>query len=501
MMDDKKHNILYVDDEESNIRIFKNTFRRHYNIHTALTGKEGLQILDEKRIDLIITDQRMPGMSGLEFLKKAVHKYPELNRILITAYSDYDVLHRAINEAQIFQYIEKPWDQKDVETIIEHALEVHRLRQEKEQLTSDLKESEEKFREMAENINDVFWLKTENKILYISPSFEKIWGITSEKMYNNLHFFIHGIQPEDEQKMKEVLHSNEYLEKGIFDKEYRILNTDHEIRWIRARSFPIYDENKTVVRQAGIASDITRQKEAEMGLIKAKEKAEENDQLKSAFLANMSHEIRTPMNGIIGFTELLSNIDVSNEEQKYYISIINECCHQLLTIVGDILDFSKIETGQVELHKKYHNIEKLLNESYNFFSQQASDKNIQLSYQIDLEDEKPEIFTDKSLFTQILNNLLCNAIKFTDEGSVNFGCKKQKDKLIFYISDTGIGIPQDLTKKIFERFLRVRSKKAQQYRGTGLGLSIVKGYIDLLGGKIWLESILNKGTTFYFTIT
>lgn len=138
MSDPRKYTILYVDDEESNLRIFKNTFRKDYNILTATSGTEGLEVLNSQDVDLILTDQRMPGMSGIDFLKKAFSKYPELNRILVTAYSDYDVLREAVNELKIFQYVEKPWREEDIKTTIDSALEIHRLKIENQNLTSSL---------------------------------------------------------------------------------------------------------------------------------------------------------------------------------------------------------------------------------------------------------------------------------------------------------------------------------------------------------------------------
>ncbi|MDA3927716.1 MAG: response regulator [Prolixibacteraceae bacterium] len=138
MNKDLKYTILYVDDEESNLRIFKNTFRKQYNILTASSGIQGLELLEKGNIDLILTDQRMPGMSGVDFLKKTIDKFPELNRIMITAYTDYDILREAVNNLKIFQYVEKPWKEEDIKSTIDRALELHRLKIENKELTSSL---------------------------------------------------------------------------------------------------------------------------------------------------------------------------------------------------------------------------------------------------------------------------------------------------------------------------------------------------------------------------
>ena len=154
MTDEKKYTILYVDDEESNLRIFKNTFRKQYNIITATSGAEALSLLDNQKIDLILTDQRMPGMSGVDFLKIAIEKYPELNRILITAYTDYDILQQAVNELKIFQYVEKPWKEEDIKSTIDSALEIHRLKTENQKLTSSLIESNNELLRMNDELTD-----------------------------------------------------------------------------------------------------------------------------------------------------------------------------------------------------------------------------------------------------------------------------------------------------------------------------------------------------------
>lgn len=152
MNEEAKYTILYVDDEESNLRIFKNTFRKEYNILTASSGQEGLKLLEEGKVDLILTDQRMPGMSGVDFLKKAIDKYPELNRILVTAYSDYEILREAVNELRIFQYVEKPWREEDIKSTIDSALEIHRLKMENLKLTMHLQKTNKDLSAMNESL-------------------------------------------------------------------------------------------------------------------------------------------------------------------------------------------------------------------------------------------------------------------------------------------------------------------------------------------------------------
>lgn len=254
----------------------------------------------------------------------------------------------------------------------------------------------------------------------------------------------------------------------------------------------------------GAIRDISERKQAEIELITAKEKAEESDRLKSAFLANMSHEIRTPMSGIIGFTSLLKEPGLSGEEQQQYIGIIEKSGARMLNTIHDIIDISKIESGQVDVSLSDLNLNKQIDELFDFFLVEAEKKNIQLSFTNKLPDHQVKIKSDKEKLDSILTNLIKNAIKYTNSGGIEFGytLNKKTDsfELEFYIKDTGVGIPKKRQKAIFNRFEQADIEDRQVYEGSGLGLAISKAYIEMLGGKIWLESEEGVGSQFYFTI-
>lgn len=238
----------------------------------------------------------------------------------------------------------------------------------------------------------------------------------------------------------------------------------------------------------------------EKELIAAKEKAEESNRLKSHFLANMSHEIRTPMNGILGFMDLLRDIHITNEERDSYINIVNKSGQRLLDTINNIVEMSKIEAGQQHIDLKELNLSEVFLDLYNFFKAQTDDRKIDLVLNLDPITQNINIITDRFKFEAILTNLLKNAIKFTSNGYVEFGNKFLDNKLVYYVKDTGIGIPNDRLNAIFERFVQADLKISRPYEGSGLGLAIVKGYVDLLGGKIWVESELGVGSTFYFSL-
>jgi signal transduction histidine kinase len=239
-------------------------------------------------------------------------------------------------------------------------------------------------------------------------------------------------------------------------------------------------------------------------LVKAKEQAEESDRLKSAFLANMSHEIRTPMNGILGFSELLKEPDLTGDEQQEYIRIIEKSGVRMLNILNDIIDISKIEAGLMKLDVKDSNINDQTQYIYTFFKPEAEAKRINLSFKNSLPAKEAIIKTDREKVFAILTNLVKNALKYTKNGSIEFGyVVKTTDKptyLEFFVRDTGIGIPLNRQEAIFERFIQSDNAGILAHQGAGLGLSISKAYVEMLGGKIWVESKEGVGTTFYFTV-
>jgi len=238
--------------------------------------------------------------------------------------------------------------------------------------------------------------------------------------------------------------------------------------------------------------------------IRQKEKAQLADKLKTAFLANMSHEIRTPMNGILGFAEILKEPGLSGEQQKECIDIIEKSGKRMLSIINDIIDISKIESGLMKTEIKATNINEQIEDIFTFFKPETDKKGINLSKTICLSREESIIMTDPEKFYAVLVNLVKNAIKFTDEGSIEFGCSRKSygasAELDFFVRDTGIGITEDRHNAIFERFIQADVIDRQAYQGAGLGLSIARAYVEMLGGKIRVESEINKGSTFYFTL-
>ncbi len=245
---------------------------------------------------------------------------------------------------------------------------------------------------------------------------------------------------------------------------------------------------------------------AEKNLLEAKEKAEESDRLKSAFLANMSHEIRTPMNAILGFAELITmpDSDITPAEKENFIKLINNSGNNLLRLIDDIIDISKIEAGQIKIHKKECNLNSTLKDIQRSFFEIRKHKNKE---QVDIRLNENAamqnliIKTDILRLNQIFTNLIDNALKFTEDGFIEFGYEIQnKDKLLFFVKDTGVGMDGKKKDIVFDRFTKIEDDKTRLYRGAGLGLAICKSLVELLGGKIWVESVPSVGSTFYFNL-
>jgi PAS domain S-box-containing protein len=271
------------------------------------------------------------------------------------------------------------------------------------------------------------------------------------------------------------------------------------------QEYPIRLEARNIPYKGKIARsvefrDITEQKNTEAEILKAKEKAQESDRLKTSFLNNMSHEIRTPMNGLLGFTQLITEPDISAKDREYYSRIIMQSGYQLLSIIDDIINIATIEAGQEQLRETKTDLNRMLDTLYMQFKNRMNTGQVMINYQTKLSQQQAMIITDQTKLMQVLSNLLGNAQKFTEQGSIEFDCKLQNNHLLFCVKDTGIGIESKHHEAIFNRFRQVSTETTREYGGNGLGLAISKAYVELMGGIIWVESEPGKGSTFYFTL-
>ncbi len=366
----------------------------------------------------------------------------------------------------------------------------------------DLRGSEEKFRQLAENIREVFWMMNAagTEILYVSPAYEQVWGRSCESLYRNPMAWLEAIHPDDREQAHQVF-ARQMAGEGV-DSVYRIQTPDGQQRWIRDRAFPIRDEAGRLIRVAGIAEDITEHKRYEAELVHAREAADAASLAKSRFLANMSHEIRTPMNGVIGMLQLLLETDLT-PQQRDYAAVIESCGKTLLTLIDNILDLSKIEAHKITLEHVEFKLADVIEDVVASLRARADSKGLGLHARVAAEIS-PFLRGDPHRLRQILLNLTANAIKFTARGEVrievasearNFG----QATLRFSVADTGIGIRPDQAAELFAPFVQADTSTTRKYGGTGLGLSISKQLVEMMGGKIGFESEAGQGSTFWFT--
>jgi PAS domain S-box-containing protein len=360
-----------------------------------------------------------------------------------------------------------------------------------------LQETEQAYTGLFQTVNDAIYIhKSDGVFIDVNSGAAKMYGYSSDELI--------GKAPAD----VGAPGKNDMIElERILTRVFETGKSEQFEFWGKRKNGEIFP--KEVVANKGrylgqdviisTARDITLRKNYEEQLKKAKEKAEESDRLKTAFLHNISHEIRTPMNAIVGFTALLDDPDIDADTRKHFINIIYQSTSQLLSIISDIVDISNIETGQVKLSISEVNINSVIGILYEQYKLTADQQKVLLHYEAKLPDDKAIIHTDKTKLIQVISNLLNNAFKFTKQGTIQFGYHLKDHEIEFFVRDTGIGVPVEKQQLIFDRFYQVEHDSARQYSGAGLGLSISKAYVELLGGKIWLESNPGKGSEFRFT--
>lgn len=397
---------------------------------------------------------------------------------------------------------------KELENVVRHlgkAL-IQSNEIEKRQLTEDkLVESEHRLSMlMQESPSDIEVYDANGLQISVNKAYEKLWGISASETLNSFNILeCNSIKETGLIKYIEKAYEGEPI--SLYNYQFKPqsivpLVYQNKERWLSSRIYPLKGKNDEVTHIVITHEDVTQQKESEIVLRKAKEKAEESDRLKTAFLANMSHEIRTPMNGILGFAELLKQPNFDEIDQGLYIDLIEKSSERMLNIIDDLVNISKIESGQMELHISEININGQIHGICNSFYEEAESKDLELKITSFLSMDECAVKTDSEKLNKILRNLTKNAIKYSKRGIVEIGVEKKGDFLEFYLKDEGIGIPLERQEAIFDRFIQADIGDKRAFEGAGLGLSISKAFVEMLGGEIWLKSQEGIGSTFYFTI-
>jgi PAS domain S-box-containing protein len=447
----------------------------------------------------IVEKQLMANGFSETYEKEYIHKNGKVFPIELTAY-----------------VIEKTEEEKiEMWGVVRDISELKAFQQEIIAAKEKAEKSEKRYRTAQEVGHVGSWeYDIENNIFWGSDEAKRIYGFDLNTENFSAEEVMTRVQERAsvDQALIDLIQENKpyNIVFDIIPKNSTVKKTIHSVAEL------IRDENGQPLKVTGVLHDITEQNKAERELIAAKEKAEESDTLKTIFLQNMSHEIRTPMNAICGFSKMLDNPKLSGEKRQNFVSIIINSSNQLLSIISDILAISAIETKQEKVNLQEVRINDVVADLLAIFKNQAAAKSISFGTKQTLSDKESEIYADKTKITQILSNLIGNALKFTHQGFIEFGYSvvgtsrdlsvpksgdlSELNEIQFYVKDSGIGIQPEMQEKIFERFRQADINIQQNYGGTGLGLSISQGFAELMGGRIWVESESGKGSTFYFTI-
>lgn len=486
VVEDLSHDAELI--EREIVKVLKScTFERVW------TEKDFTRTLTEYEPDLIISDYYMPGFDGLTALKIARTNMPDIPFIIVTGSLNEDIAVECMRSGAS-DYVIKEYIKRLGPSIL-NALEQYAIKTEKKNAQEALIESAERHQSLFEdNIAVMLLLDAHTgEILDANQAASNFYGYSREELKK---MSVYNLNTLSKETVKEELEKARIQKKIQFLFKHRL--RDGNVRDVEIYSSRIKAFGKEVMHS--IVHDITEKVKMEQELIASKEKAEENDRLKTAFLHNISHEIRTPLNAIVGFSSFLNQPNLPIDKRKEFTDIINLSSEQLLSIITDIISVATLEAGQERIHRKEIDINQTMAAVYEQFCIKFLYPNITIKYHSEIPDDEARVVTDGVKLIQILTNLVGNALKYTREGRVEFSCSIKNKELYFQIEDTGIGIPKHLHTKIFDRFWQVDSTVTREFGGTGLGLSISKAYVELMGGRIWLDSEPGIGSVFHFTI-
>jgi len=495
--------ILHLEDNSSDAQLVQLALKRAkvtFEYFLVDNEKEYVFYLENQKIDIILSDYHLPGYNGSEALILAKNNYPHIPFVFVSGTMGEDAaIESLLNGATDYVLKNK---MERLGAAVHRAFKEEQERKARQKAEQALLQSEENFhRSISESPLGIRIVSVDGKTIYANRAFLDIYDFNSLEEFISTPAIIR-YTPESyvqHQERKERRKNGQ----DVLNYELSIVGRNKAIRHVKVSRKEVLWNG--IMHYQVINQDITEQKKLTFDLIAAKEKAEESDRLKTAFLHNISHEIRTPMNAIVGFSEFLNDPELTHEKREHFTNIIVHSSNQLLSIISDIVSIATIESGQEKVQEKEIDLNSTLKLLHEQFILKAKMQNVSFYLRTSLSDRECKIISDETKLVQILTNLIGNAIKFTKQGHINFGYNIIETHGIaslieFYVEDTGIGIPSEMHEEIFKRFRQVESTIARKFGGSGLGLSISKAYVELLGGKMWLTSKLDKGSSFYFTI-
>jgi signal transduction histidine kinase/DNA-binding response OmpR family regulator len=456
-----------------------------------------VDIVQRTAFDCIFLDYMLPGMNGLHLVRKIREAGVKTPIVITTSHGNESIAVDLMKSGASDYVIKNEINSESVSHIIRNALRIREIEKDRELAEKALKISESRLAEAQRiakignwefdiNLNEVYW----------SPEVYKVFELNPAEFVPTLGNYLNYIASEDRNRV--INATKETIEGRPFNVDFQII-TPGGVKYANSQGYALMGEGKVTKKIIGTLQDITERKLAEQEIQKARELSENSMKVREIFLANMSHEIRTPMNAILGFTRLLYETNLS-DEQKGFIDAIHFSGENLLVIINDILDLSKIQSGKMLIEHCEFNFRELLAGIVSVLKPKATEKGLQLTYKI--ADYIPvAVKGDPVRLNQVLTNLISNAVKFTEKGGVYLdidatGVEEKEFMMQLRVRDTGIGIPEDKHAVIFENFVQASSDSTRKYGGTGLGLTIVKNLIELQHGKITLTSKPGYGSTF-----
>jgi PAS domain S-box-containing protein len=494
-------NFLIVEDDKAHSRLISRYLEESKLIEADITIANTLQDakanLRSNAPDIMFVDVRLPDGQGVDLLEESRDKYP----IVVMTNFGNEQLAVDVLKLGALDYVVKSENLfREIPQITIRVLREWGNLLAKKASEEALKQSEERFRQLAEYINDVFWLfdPVQNRIIYVSPAYEHIWGQSVAEVYNNSEAWHDAIHPDDQKKVLSL--TRNISQQQDFSIEYRIINKSKEVRWIRDRSKVIRDNQGRIYRIAGIAEDITDRKIKDLELEQYRNHLEElvNDRTKEleAFCYSVSHDLRAPLRSIDGFSNIIEEDyhDTLDANGKAILDRIRNNIQKMAQLIDDLLLLSRVSRN--ELTRTEFNFSDMVSDIANDLRNQFSNQEIEFAIE-------PEIYVngDINLLRIVMENLLNNAIKFsslTNKSIIQVGVHKTEKGNEYFVKDNGVGFDTKYQNKLFKPFNRLHH--AEDFPGTGIGLATVKRIISRHNGNVRAASELNKGTTIYFTL-
>ncbi|MFH1672571.1 MAG: ATP-binding protein [Pseudomonadota bacterium] len=496
------HILLFVDDEENILNALKRVFRNAgYMTKTATCGEEALNIISRDKISLIISDHRMPKMTGVELLQEIKERFPDTIRVLLTGYANLQDAIAAINQGEVHRYFVKPWDETDLLLSVKECLERYDLIQKNRKLARTtakqrdlLKKANKGLYRQRRKLNAIVQSMGEGLIVvdnadtitFANRAFAELLGrepvnITGEKATE----IFEGIDCYPTKNRDFIAAETGNLTEGCFLK-----TGEGEIPVVKTTA-PLRERNGAISGYVETIRDVTRERELE--------------QMKADFIAMIIHDLRNPLvSSMCGIKMLQKKLKETVDEDYLYILKNNyESSERLLNLINNMLDVSKFRSGKMKMQKEDVDVRDVIAVSLNSLSHFAQEKGVALT--ADFNTHLPTVRGDKEGLTRTMINLIGNAIKFTpDGGKVHVGASLQEDgdnrQITIFITDTGKGIPKEELPRIFNPYFQSSRKSNRGEGGTGLGLAVTKKIVEAHGGKIWVESELGKGSAFTFSL-